>query len=137
MDSDEAQVGGAPYGGTFKNWLSSAPALNAESVRGAVLMEYTDPIDVGFEFFVALSRVGKAVELYRYPKGKHPLDTPFERVASLRRNVDWFRFWMQGYEGKAPDYDLDQYVRWRELRKMQEENDAQDKAAKEKAAAPN
>jgi hypothetical protein len=30
---------------------------------------------------------------------------------------------MQGYESKAPDYDRDQYVRWRTLREQQEWND--------------
>ncbi len=86
-------------------------------------MEYAGPADHGFEFFVALSRLGKPVELYRYPKGEHPLDTPSERVASLQRNVDWFRFWIQGYESKPPGYDLDQFVRWRALRSRREAKD--------------
>jgi hypothetical protein len=79
-------------------------------------MEYTGTAEHGFEFFTALSRLAKAVELYRYPTGDHPLDTPLERFASLQRNLDWFRFWMQGYEGAAPDYDPKQYARWRALR---------------------
>jgi hypothetical protein len=49
--------------------------------------------------------------------------TPLERIASLQRNVDWFRFWVQGYEAKAPDYDPDQYVRWRKLRDQKEWNE--------------
>ena len=92
-------------------------------------MEYTsfgsrlnEPSDA-YEFFVSLNRQGKPVELYFYPNGEHALDTPFERVASLQRNVDWFRFWMQGYEGKAPEYDPEQYIRWRKLREQQEWNE--------------
>jgi dipeptidyl aminopeptidase/acylaminoacyl peptidase len=112
----ETQVGGPPYGETLKNWLRYSPPSNAERVTAAVLMEYTRTAEDGYEFFTALNRLGKAVELYRYPKGSHPLDTPFERVASLQRNVDWFRFWMQGDEGTAPDYDTGQYDRWRALR---------------------
>ena len=46
----------------------------------------------------------------------------------------WYRFWLQGYERSKPE-DPEQYARWRELRKLQEENDAKDKAAKEKAVA--
>jgi hypothetical protein len=76
-----------------------------------------------YEFFAALSRQGKPVELYWYPKGEHALDTPFERMASLQRNVDWFRFWLQGYEGQAPSYDPEQYHRWRKLREQQLWND--------------
>jgi hypothetical protein len=114
--SAETQVGGAPYGESFRYWQDSAPPFNAQQVNAAVLMEYTGTAEHGFEFFTALNRLDKAVELYRYPKGDHPLDTPLERLASLQRNVDWFRFWMQGYEGEAPDYDPSQYVRWRALR---------------------
>jgi dipeptidyl aminopeptidase/acylaminoacyl peptidase len=112
----ETQVGGPPYGETLRDWLKYAAPFNADKVRTPILMEYIHTADHGLEFFTALSRMGKAVEFYRYPKGAHPLDTPFERVASLERNVDWFRFWMQGYEGTAPDYDLGQYDRWRALR---------------------
>lgn len=114
--ASETQVGGPPYGDTFGHWLEYAPPFNAEKVRAAVLMEYIGTAEHGFEFFTALSRLGKAVELYRYPEGEHPLDTPLERVASLQRNVDWFRFWIEGYEGKAPIYDTAQYARWRALR---------------------
>jgi hypothetical protein len=120
MSGFETQLGGPPYGKTFNNWLKYAAPFNAEKTMAAILMEYTRTSQEGFEFFTALNRLGKAVELYRYPKGGHPLDTPFERVASLQRNVDWFRFWMQGYEGKAPDYDPSQYVRWRALRSRRE-----------------
>src|SRR6202041_2584460 len=101
-----------------------APAFNAQNVTAPLLMEYTqgwlgsEPVSA-YEFFVALRRQGKPVDLFYYPKGEHELDTPAERIASLQRNVDWFRFWIQGYEGKAPDYDLGQYVRWERLRDMQ------------------
>jgi len=121
---DEGMYGGPPYGSSFSNWLKYAPAFNAEKVETPLLMEYTsfggwlkEPSNA-YEFFVALNRQGKAVELYFYPNGEHALDTPFERLASLQRNVDWFRFWMQDYEGVAPDYDPGQYVRWRKLREL-------------------
>lgn len=116
MTALETEVGGPPYGDTFKNWLQYAPPFSADKVRTPVLMEYRDKAEPALEFFTALSRLGKAVDLFCYPNGSHPLDTPWERVASLQRNVDWFRFWMQGYEGGAPEYDPSQYPRWRALR---------------------
>lgn len=129
MNDAESVMGGPPYGKTFENWLKYAPAFNASNVRCPVLMEYTGhghlpygPVGA-FEFFTALYRQEKPVEMYFYPLGDHPLDTPSERLASLQRNVDWFRFWMQGYEGTAPAYDPDQFNRWRELRKQQLLND--------------
>jgi dipeptidyl aminopeptidase/acylaminoacyl peptidase len=134
MNVSEVQMGGPPYGDSFSNWLEYAPPFNAGRVRAPVLMEYTGDVSFAFEFFVALARQGKAVELYSYPKGSHPLDTPFERLASLQRNVDWFRFWMQGFEGKAPDYDLNQYVRWRLLRQQQEWNEQMRRQGKDPSA---
>lgn len=130
-DEYEANYGGPPYGATLKAWLQGAPAFNAEKVQSPVLMEFTgdgyDPADqpskFAYEFHTALERMGKPVELFYYPNGSHPLDTPFDRVASLQRNVDSFRFWMQGYEGKAPEYDPDQYVRWEKLRDQQKWNE--------------
>lgn len=117
MEASETQYGGPPYGDTFKYWLEYAAPFNAGHVNTAVLMEYISNAQHGLEFFTALSRLGKPVAFYRYPNGGHPLDTPFERVASLQRNLDWFRFWMQGYEGKDPEYDRGQYARWRALRR--------------------
>jgi dipeptidyl aminopeptidase/acylaminoacyl peptidase len=111
----EEQIGGPPYADSFRNWQEYAPPFKAGSVRAPLLMEYTGDVSFSFEFFVALARQGKAVELYSYPKGAHPLDTPFERLASLQRNVDWFRFWMQAYERPDPS-DHEQYSRWREMR---------------------
>jgi dipeptidyl aminopeptidase/acylaminoacyl peptidase len=116
MKGEEMEVGGPPYGDTLQYWLAYSPPFHADKVRAAVLMEYTETAELGFEFFAALARLEKPVEFFRYPEGSHPLDTPYERVASLQRNVDWFRFWMQGYEGTSPAYDTSQYVRWRKLR---------------------
>lgn len=117
------------YGGSFyasrSEWLSGAPAFNADKVKTPLLMEYTggtlqdEPLSA-YEFQSALVGLNKPVELFFYPRGDHPLDTPFERVASLQRNVDWFRFWMQGKEAASPSYDPDQFDRWRKLRGLQE-----------------
>ncbi len=121
----DAGYGGPPYGPSLQAWLVGAPAFNGDKVRTPLLMEYTghgyrgEPLNA-YEFYTGLNTLKKPVELFFYPNGDHPLDTPFERVASLQRNVDWFRFWMQGYEGQASKYDPEQYSRWRDLRKLQE-----------------
>jgi len=119
---DENMYGGPPYGATLANWLKYAPAFNADKVTSPLLMEYIGEGSLtwfsGIEFFTALNKQGKTVEFYYYPSGEHTLDTPLERVASLRRNLDWFRFWMQGCESAPPEYDSHQYDRWRTLRKQ-------------------
>jgi len=45
------------------------------------------------------------------------------RIASQGGSVDWFRFWLQGYEDPDPS-KADQFKRWRGLKKVQIENDA-------------
>ena len=128
ITAGETELGGPPYGEFLKNWFQYSPAFNAGKVQCPVLMEYIGAngrLKFGpthaYEFFMALHRQGKPVELYFYPNGSHPLDTPWERVGSLQRNVDWFRFWMQGYERPNPD-DTDQYARWHKLRAQDEWN---------------
>jgi dipeptidyl aminopeptidase/acylaminoacyl peptidase len=117
--TDEAELGGPPYGNTLKYWLEYAAPFNAGRVQAPLLMEYTR-MEAAYELFTLLNRQGKPVELYFYPNGHHPLDTPFQRVGSLQRNVDWFRFWLQGYERPTPE-DPEQYTRWRALRAMENE----------------
>ena len=125
MQAFTAQYGGPPYGESFRNWLAYAPAFNAQNVMAPLLMEYTEcwlgyePL-YAHEFFVALRSAGKPVDLFYYPRGQHELDTPGERIASLQRNVDWFRFWMQGYERPDPGVG-EQYRRWRSLKAEQTE----------------
>lgn len=126
MKVDEAMYDGPPYGKTLANWLEYAPAFNAEKVSAPLLMEYNGSHSVlwfpGLELFTALQKQGKAVELYYYANGDHVLDSPSERLASLTRNVAWFRFWLQGYEGLAPAFDPELYIRWRALRSRQNED---------------
>ena len=71
------------------------------------------------EIFTGLNRMNKAVELYYYPKEDHQPDHPQARLATIQRNVDWYRFWLQDYERAKPE-DPEQYVRWRKLRAKQE-----------------
>lgn len=49
--------------------------------------------------------------LYLFPDNPHIKFKPKHKLAAYERNVDWFRFWLLGYEdpnaAKAP-----QYARW-------------------------
>jgi dipeptidyl aminopeptidase/acylaminoacyl peptidase len=128
--------GGPPFGKTLKNWIDFAPAFNTSKVLAPVLTEACgDGVTTApaFEWFTALHKLGKPVEFYMYPDGQHLLQTPKERLASSRLNVDWFRFWLQGYEREAPEYDRDRYVRWRQLREQHEKNQRAIAAGKDPA----
>jgi hypothetical protein len=73
------------------------------------------------ELVVGLTRLRKPIEMYYYPDEEHQPDHPIARLYSLQRNVDWYRFWLQGYERPFPD-DPQQYVRWRHLKDEQDED---------------
>lgn len=49
----------------------------------------------------------------------HTINQPVHRYEIYERNLDWFRFWLQGEQDPDPA-KAEQYKRWRELRKMQE-----------------
>jgi hypothetical protein len=59
------------------------------------------------------------------PHAPHLLVKPWERMVSQQGDVDWFTFWLQGYEDPDPA-KRDQYTRWEHLRDLQ---NAEEKAA--------
>jgi hypothetical protein len=50
------------------------------------------------------------------------LQNPGQRLASQGGTVDWFDFWLNGHEDSDP-VKAEQYKRWRELGKLQGQND--------------
>ena len=128
-----AMYGGPPSGDTFKAWLEYAPAFSARRVRTPLLMQYHNKISMAAEFYSALVTQGKPVELVLFPEGKHILELPLQRAGSMQGSVDWFRFWLQGYENPHPQYQ-DQNARWGKLRAQQERNEKQIAEGKDPAA---
>jgi hypothetical protein len=127
--SIERPNGGAPFGESLASWLKNAPDFNLTKVNTPVRMEANQRISLFFvwEWFAGLSRLGKPVELTYKPDAGHVLVRPGDRLVSQEGNVDWFSFWLKGEENSDPA-KAEQYARWRELRKLQEENDRKTKA---------
>jgi len=131
----DAMYGGPPFGSTLKNWLDYSVSFNPDKFHTPLLMEQMgygrqysnvheppDTLALSFEVFTGLNRLNKPVELYYYPNEEHQIDHPQARLATLQRNLDWYRFWLQGYERPQPE-DPNQYVRWRQLRTLQLRDD--------------
>lgn len=127
---NERMYGGPPYGDSLDNWRRYSISFNLERIHTPLLMEemgygthddvrYSIPavLAVCYEVAKGLTRLGRPVEMYYYPNEDHQPDHPKARLASLTRNLDWFRFWLQGYEDQDSS-KVDQYERWRELRKL-------------------
>ena len=135
--------GGAPYGSTFANWLDYSISFNLDKIHTPLLMEEmgggspyrsaeAPPITLAasFEVFTGLNRLKKPVELYYYPDEDHTPEHPWARLATLQRNVDWYRFWLQDYERPDPE-DPQQYTRWRKLREFQQKDEQKLRAGAE------
>jgi dipeptidyl aminopeptidase/acylaminoacyl peptidase len=115
---EEINGGRPPFGDGLKLWFVRSPGFNIDKVNAPLLITATRPGDLlaEWEWFAALSAMGKPVELLYLKDGAHPLQRPWDRMASQQRNVDWFCFWLKGEEDPSPD-KAEQYARWRELRK--------------------
>lgn len=134
----DAFYGGPPYGESLKNWMKYSVSFNLDKFHTPLLMEelgHGKPFSeeapslglaMKYEVFTGLNRLHKPVEMYYYPEEEHQPDHPQARLASIQRNIDWYRFWLQNYERPKPE-DREQYVRWRRLRKMQQAEEAERK----------
>ena len=127
----DAINGGKPFGAEgLKNWLARSPEFNMDKVRTPLLLLLPGAPSVfaDWEPYAALRYLKKPVDLIMLQAGTHVMTNPTQRLASETSNVDWFRFWLKGEEDPDPA-KAEQYARWRELKKMQQENEAKAKAA--------
>ena len=127
----ETMYGGPPSGKSLQNWLDYSISFNLDKINTPLLMEVNgygqkdslpnrppDNLAAKEELFVGLNELNKPVELYYYPNEQHQVDHPVARIASLQRNLDWFRFWLQDYRRPDPE-DPEQYARWELMRSEQ------------------
>jgi hypothetical protein len=111
---------GKPLGEGLKGWLRNAPGFHLDRVQTPLRVEAISQLGLlgEWEIYSSLMQQQKAVDLVYFPYGQHVLQKPLERFASEQGNIDWFRFWLQGYEDRAPEKRR-QYAVWRQLRLLQ------------------
>jgi dipeptidyl aminopeptidase/acylaminoacyl peptidase len=124
MRGADAMYGGSPYGKGLANWQKYSVSFALENIRLETMghsvpyrSQQTPPLSLSsvLDVFAGLNQLGKPVEWYYYPEEEHTPDHPLARLASVTRNVDWYRFWLTGYEDPNPA-KTEQYQRWRKLR---------------------
>jgi dipeptidyl aminopeptidase/acylaminoacyl peptidase len=125
---------GPPFGQSLSSWRELAPGFLLDRVQTPVMIQAFHPISLvqEWEWFAALSRLKKPVDMVYLPDAVHALVKPWERKASLQNAVDWLCFWLTGEQSDPDPSIAQQYRRWRELRKLQDKN----KAAGDKSLAP-
>jgi hypothetical protein len=103
---------------TRKRWRLLSPDANLGKIRAPILMQMPEQEYVtALEYAIPLINDHRA-DLYVFPNEPHLKFQPRHKLAAYERNLDWFRFWLQGYE----DPDLakaEQYKHWEEMRASQ------------------
>lgn len=117
VDQINAVTGGPPARGALDEWMSRNPLYGLSRSRTPIRLEAMGAYSLirMWETYASLKYAGHPVEYLYFPHGIHVLTRPSERIASQQGNVDWFRFWLQGYENAVPS-TANQYSRWRRLR---------------------
>jgi hypothetical protein len=126
----EQMYGGPPYGKSMSRWLKQSPAFLMDKIETPLRIQTLYPISLlsDWHSYTGLVQLSKPVEMIYIPEGTHILEKPWERITSQQGNVDWFCFWIKGEED--PDArKAEQYQRWRELRKLQQQNSTKPQAS--------
>lgn len=106
----------------LKNWNQLAVSLKPRPDLPPLLIQSSE----GEEVFTAptwteLRLAGAPVEWYDYPEAEsgHVKARPANKWWVYRRNLDWFRFWLQDYVDPVAEKS-EQYQRWRQLRELRD-----------------
>lgn len=98
-------------------WKLISPALNVERIKVPLLMQLPEQeVRGAMELYSKLSNTLTPVEMYAFPDEAHIKLQPRHQLAVYRRNLDWFRYWLQNYAEADPDR-AGQYARWDSLRR--------------------
>jgi dipeptidyl aminopeptidase/acylaminoacyl peptidase len=101
---------------TPDGWKQLSAALNTERITAPLLMQMPEQeIRLVPELYARLASSPTPVELYAFPDEPHVKVQPRHKLAAYRRNLDWFRYWLEGERDADPMKDA-QYARWDALR---------------------
>ncbi|MGA2336083.1 MAG: hypothetical protein ABSG08_11965 [Terriglobales bacterium] len=114
-------IGAPPFGDGLQLWLKRSPGFNLNKVAAPLLVVGEGPLSLlsMWQPYAGLRFLKKPVDLIMLNTREHVLTNPSVRMASQGGSVDWFRFWLQGYEDPDPAKAY-QYKRWHDLRKLQD-----------------
>lgn len=123
--SETVNGGAPPFGKGLLNWAASAPGFNLDSAKTPLLISAleTGQLLLQWENYAGLRRMRRPVDMVwlRAENAPHILVQPFHRYMSQQLAVDWFSFWLKDEEDSDPN-KKGQFLRWRELRKLRDEN---------------
>jgi dipeptidyl aminopeptidase/acylaminoacyl peptidase len=118
MVDNERMLGASPWGDeSAKLWAERDPTFHLDRVHTPLHIEVYQEGLLWWDMYANLRRHQKPVEYWYFPDATHTMLKPWERLTSQETAVDWYDFWLNAHEDPDPKKAA-QYVRWRELRKL-------------------
>ena len=100
---------------TPERWQRISPSFDIERVSAPVLMQMSEQeYRFSLDYVIPMIRAHRA-DVYVFPHEPHQKFQPRHKLAVYERNLDWFRFWLQGFEDADPTKAA-QYILWRAMR---------------------
>jgi len=122
---------------TESRWRLVSPALNVSRVRAPVLLQLAEQeARYAIEFYSRLTNTATPTEMYVFPDERHFKVQPRHRLAVYQRNLDWFRYWLQGHVEDDPARSK-QYARWLDLRTRWQDQTLRDRSQSSMEARSN
>lgn len=105
--------GGSPFDvKAFPNYLKYSPSARAPDFAGPVLQQESGyGAHTALELNELLLQAGIPTELVSYPHEAHIFYDPRDRAMAMRRNLDWFNYWLLGRRDRHPA-DPGEYTGW-------------------------
>jgi dipeptidyl aminopeptidase/acylaminoacyl peptidase len=100
---------------TPERWRLLSPAAYVDRIKAPILMQMPEQeYVIALDYAIPLMRKHR-VDLYVFPNEPHQKFQPRHKLAAYERNIDWFRFWLQGYEDPDPA-KREEYKHWRAMK---------------------
>lgn len=100
---------------TPSRWEQASPVQHIDQIRAPLLFQVPEQeFRLGLDYAAPLIR-RKQADMYVFPEEAHIKFQPKHKLAVYERNVDWFRFWLQGYQDSSPG-KADRYKTWTDMR---------------------
>jgi len=100
---------------TPDRWRIISPTFNLDAISAPILFQVPEQEYIhALDYAIPLMRRHR-LDLYVFPNEPHVKFQPMHKLAVYERNVDWFRFWLQGVEDKDTA-KVGQYSNWRRMR---------------------
>lgn len=100
---------------TPKGWRIVSPTYCLDKIHIPILFQMAEQeYRPSLEYALPLVRKFQG-DIYVFPDEAHIKFQPRHKLAVNVRNLDWFRFWLQGYEDPDPA-KADQYKVWHKMR---------------------